>query len=340
LRDVFVLLIRDASGVHPMRRTIVRYGFTLVELLVVITIIGILIALLLPAVQAAREAARRMQCTNNLKQIGLAVHLYHDANNQFPIGYGFEKHVKYATGGTAAGDTKWPWTMRLFPYIEQAAIADVINWAGNWGTLPAWAITTQFTTLQCPSDETVKKVWTRDDVVMTLQPTRISYAGNFGQSNPQIADSARMEQSEHVDGVFAWNWGISISRIQDGSSNTLMTSEIIPGNSNSLRGAWWYAEGPVFMQEYTPNDPTPDLTRTFRCGDDDQVAGAIAPCDDVLGNEAVRVVNTARSMHPGGVVTGMCDGSVGFANDTINLYVWRAMGTPNGLPNGQMESLY
>src|SRR5687767_10640340 len=94
-----------------------RRGFTLVELLVVIAIIGILIALLLPAVQAAREAARRMQCSSNLKQIGLALHKYHDSFKAFPIG---ALTTAAGTGNATAGD--WVWTTTILPHIEQEAI--------------------------------------------------------------------------------------------------------------------------------------------------------------------------------------------------------------------------
>ena len=159
--------------------------------------------------------------------------------------------------------------------------------------------------------------------------SRGSYAGSFGHSDPDVSNSAGMERTGHIDGVFSRNKGMRIAEIQDGSSNTLMISELIPGNSASLRGAWWYAEGPVFMQEYTPNAPSPDLVRAGRCASEDSMPGAIAPCIGALG-EYYMVVHTARSMHPGGVVTAMCDGSVRFTTDDISLYAWQALGTPKG----------
>ncbi|MEN6558995.1 MAG: DUF1559 domain-containing protein [Thermoguttaceae bacterium] len=320
-------------------------AFTLVELLVVITIIGVLIALVLPAVQAAREAARRMQCNNNQKQLGLAVHLYHEAWGQFPMGYGPEgKRKKYNAGGSGSGDTKCAWVQRILPYIDQVPLYEKIFWKmwKDYTEQEMRALATPLPALQCPSDSTVLLMWNGGNAASQAVGglSRISYAGNFGQGDPRDSDgkglSAGQEGSSgsyyHVDGVFARDWGIEMSRIRDGSATTLLGSELIPGGAECVRGTWWFAEGPVFMQVYTPNTPISDLQRSGRCGADDKLEDAIAPCSPVLGTQAVRVVNTARSMHPGGVNVVMCDGSTRFVTDVIDLKIWRAMGTPNGLP--------
>lgn len=106
-------------------------AFTLVELLVVVTIIGLLIALLLPAVQAAREAARRAQCASNLKQLGLALSSYENTHGMFPPGHGYAPASAYGTGSSS--DCVWSWPARLFPYIEQTSLENLVNWGEHPG---------------------------------------------------------------------------------------------------------------------------------------------------------------------------------------------------------------
>ena len=319
-----------------------RRAFTLVELLVVIAIIGILIALLLPAVQAAREAARRMQCTNNAKQIALATHMYHDNFKQFPPGYGYQNHGYGQNGGWGV-EPEWSWMVRLFPYLEQPVAADAFNdgywdfWIGNFtSTTPEKLITVlsaKYSGFQCPSDPSVRTNWNAGGVYVPSWPTvgfsRGSYAGNFGYGDPAITNSAGLERPGHINGVFAYNYGASIEEIPDGTSSTLLMSEVIPGSVMSLRGAWWFDEGPMFMVEYTPNDMTPDLVMGSRCNAEDSAPSATAPCRGSV-SESNMSVHTARSCHPGGVVTGMCDGSASFVTNQVSLSIWRALGTPKG----------
>ena len=183
---------------ESMRLASQRIAFTLVELLVVITIIGILIALLLPAVQAAREAARRMQCTNNVKQLGLALHMYHDQCDQFPPGYGYMTGKK---GSSASSGPEWSWECRLFPFLEQTAVnAAITDWGKYWwqytGTNGAF-LAEQYVALQCPSDTTVKKNFMDAGSDWPKGLSRGSYAGNFGYGDP-----TRREQCGHgTDGA-------------------------------------------------------------------------------------------------------------------------------------------
>jgi prepilin-type N-terminal cleavage/methylation domain-containing protein/prepilin-type processing-associated H-X9-DG protein len=320
-----------------------KLGFTLVELLVVITIIAILIALLLPAVQAAREAARKVQCQSNLKQIALACHNYVSAFDQLPAGHGYAPRAHYGTG--ISHMEEFTWVDRILPHLEQASIQSAVNWNLSPGT----ALTTadqvkiwrqQIPCFLCPSDPSSQT---------TFGPTcggpwafgRINYGGNYGWGLDKNA--ARMEgggpgyQYPHIDGVFAFNSNTRLERIHDGTSNTLLASELVVGHTCTIRGAWPYDEGPVIMEFYSPNDPTPDSTRW--CDPADGVSGAPGPCAWVSGNAGDiglgvgslnKVLQTSRSMHPGGVNAAMCDGSCRFVGDTISLAVWRALGTPNG----------
>ena len=308
------------------------HAFTLVELLVVIAIIGILIAMLLPAVQAAREAARRMSCSNKLRQIGVAAQIYHDTYGQLPYG-----HVGDPNPSTnvSTADKRWSWIPRLFPNLELLPLYERIDFtqtpASTFARLEA-GVFVSYSSIQCPSDATVQIKWNENNVLgVGWTPetgmSRVSYVGNFGQGDPDVSGSAGMEAVGHINGVFARNFGASYDKIGDGTSNTLLASELIPGDAACTRGLWWAEEGSFFLQEYTPNDPTPDLMRSSRCGN----PPANAPCVNGLPfGMYFRNVQIARSAHPGGVNITMCDGSVNFASDNIDLAVWRAMGTPNG----------
>lgn len=329
-------------------------GFTLVELLVVIAIIGVLVALLLPAVQAAREAARRSQCTNNSKQVALGCQNYASAHGSLPMGYGPMPPGGYGT--STPGGAEWSWAARLFGVMEQTAISGAIDWDWNPGVVAgasptiAAVRTAKIPGFFCPSDEGVSVNWNEGNVLNLsgADPAgygRISYAGNFGNcrdTTPPAAPAAPatasyLEASRderlpymRIDGVFSYNRGDKFSQITDGTSNTLLTAEILVGGPGSIRGAIAYDEGPVFMQFYLPNDKTPDTVRYCDERDDQSKnPGSVAPC---LANAPGlnMVLHTARSNHQGGVITSRCDGSANFISDGIDLIVWRALGTPRG----------
>lgn len=324
-----------------------RTAFTLVELLVVITIIGILIALLLPAVQAAREAARRMQCTNNAKQVALAMHLYHVSASQFPPGYGYCEEP-YGPGMCMQ---EWPWAVRLLPYIEQTALADALTasylpagYKSGWsvppgngmppaGLLPVFE--TNIAALQCPSDFTIRMRFNEGHKWTSgfPQDARISYAAclGVGPMEGTIVSPSKLltglNSKERVVGVFGYNYGASIAQISDGTSNTSLVSELMGGNALTIRGVQTYDEGPVFMADHCPNDRTPDLVRW--CDAEDNDPGAVAPC--LNGSSTFNmVIHTSRSAHPGGVVMALCDGSTRFVGETVALQVWQSMATPAG----------
>ena len=297
-------------------------GFTLVELLVVIAIIGLLIALLLPAVQAARESARRSQCTNNLKQLALAFHNYHGRASQFPLGYGILRPGTYGSGSPSG--VEWPWCMRLLTDIEQSALYDQIDWALNPGggypvLRPVLGATVDG--FLCPSDPNGSRRWndTAECVMSAPEWTygRISYAGNWGVGPMEAPVPPR------IRGVLGHNRGARIAQITDGTSNTALMAELIVGLGCTIRGTHSYDEGPVYMHDFTPNDPTPDQARW--CGEEDQLSGSC-----VTISQQNMDVHTARSFHPGGVNLALCDGSVAFLGDSIDLRLWRALGSHDG----------
>ena len=334
-----------------MKRTSQKNAFTLVELLVVITIIGILISLLLPAVQAAREAARRLQCSNNAKQVALAMHLYHEANNQFPPGYGYFPADRPYGGGVSGPE--WAWPTRLFAFMEQPALADAIApyWSymsGDMATPPTAlqpVYTMNISSWQCPSDSTVAHPMNENYKCVSassggMPNARLSYAAclGIGPMEGTIVSTSKLatglSSSERVKGSFGYNYGARIDEIRDGTSNTTMLSELVAGGECTTRGSVTYDEGPIFMADHCPNDPTPDIVRW--CDESDGVDGAVSPClrgGTWTGGSLSAlnmVVQISRSAHPGGVVSALCDGSTRFVNNSINLSTWQYLATPAG----------
>jgi len=172
-----------------------RHGFTLVELLVVIAIIGILVALLLPAVQSAREAARRMQCSNNVKQIGLAFQLYHDSYKMFP--YGGKNHVNCCNSSIR---NFWNWTYYILPYMEQQNLVDQAS--------DAVVYATPVSTFYCP---------TRRSASVYKNTNRLDYAGNSGSSLTATSLDGMLEESNRKQ--------IGMQSVTDGTSNTILVGE-------------------------------------------------------------------------------------------------------------------
>ncbi len=308
-----------------------RRGFTLVELLVVIAIIGVMVGLLLPAVQAAREAARRMQCSNNVKQLSLAMHNYHDAFKSFPYG-----HKQEVAGQTKRRDT---WYHRILPFIEQQSYYEAYDRAedtfGQFAAeyihrLPAEIAGIAVDGLMCPSDP--------------AGPARGGGGSNNGfQGNYAVCAGGGTPVTAIIDptavlnlnmiledagGMFGRQRARKFRDCVDGTSNTLAVSEgIIRGSTGGswggLGGYWGGAPHGAFgfSAGETPNTTIPD--RVYSCK---SVTFMRAPCENGFADGLPGRWNFARSYHPGGVQVGLCDGSVRFVSDSVDRNTWRNLG--------------
>lgn len=275
-----------------------RRGFTLIELLVVIAIIAILIGLLVPAVQVVRESAARTQCRSNLKQVGLALHGYHDVHKRFPPGY-----VSGVTTTGAETGPGWGWAAHVLDHIEQGNLRRQIRFDLDIGhALNAAPRVAGVPVLLCPSDDTVGTFPTEGRVIVI---GHANYVGIFGDN--EIEDNPGAG-----NGLFFRNSRVRIGDIRDGTSNTLMVGE----RSSNLAKASWVGsvpgadEAPALIlgaADHTPNDPS-------------------AHREDFW------------SRHSQGVNFLFADGSVHNINNTVNPAVWRALATrAGGEPVGALE---
>jgi prepilin-type N-terminal cleavage/methylation domain-containing protein/prepilin-type processing-associated H-X9-DG protein len=299
-------------------------GFTLVELLVVIAIIGILIALLLPAVQAAREAARRSQCTNNLKQIGIAMHMHHDRDKQLPYGSYYRQDNAYPDEST--------WVFCILPFMEQNALYQSADHSHyffgcadpQWGGYNRNVTRQVLTGFICPSNTGF------DNPVWNESYAKGTYAGNTGLGVMTEYNTEDLPLRRN-GGVFYLNSKTGFNDFTDGTSNTAMVSEIRAVKSadgiTDERGILHYPEGPLYQHDFTPNSTSPDELRTGNCVND-----PLAPCIGAFSSFRPKAWRMgARSCHPGGVNILAGDGSVHFVSDTIALNLWRALATPKAI---------
>jgi len=328
-----------------------RRGFTLIELLVVIAIIGVLIGLLLPAVQAAREAARRAQCVNNLKQIGVALHNYHDVNLTFPpakIYTGSCVKPNAAVNGLPAG-----WVLNttaftlILPFMEQTPLYNAYNFS-QASTRSAWlngntivagspaANTTVVGTIIgsfiCPSASTpterVNNLPNNQDAYSLQNAARSNYMLNAAYMTEY--DCAASGQQDSLRGAFAFDISTSIAQFTDGTSNTFMASESLHKISAS-QGTFWGA-GTHAAQTYWVGTPTYPYAHWW-------LPNGYPPYDGgnccILNTAKIPYAWTATSKHPNGLNVLAGDGTVKFVRNQISVYVWWAM---NSLAGGEVVS--
>jgi len=332
------------------RRVQKQNGFTLVELLVVIAIIGILVGLLLPAVQSAREAARRMQCSNNLKQLGLALHNYHDTFRAFPINYSMSANGFGGSNGNSGANNsrQCSWLGMILPQIEQTALYNSIDWnvglknASGAPTANVLIAQRAMPPFMCPSDGSGNQGRYGNREWLGRWPVAIF--GEFGGTNYKGCSGSD------------WNWGLfanplggtpngldggngmfvrdeniraanpkdtrRMGSVTDGLSNTYAIGEALPELSSHT---FWYGMNASLANSVTPlntylkvyNATNP---RSNYFGD----ANTFAPYWDWINNYSY------ASRHTGGGQFTMGDGSVRFVSEGIDLFVYRSTGSING----------
>jgi prepilin-type N-terminal cleavage/methylation domain-containing protein/prepilin-type processing-associated H-X9-DG protein len=326
-----------------------RPAFTLIELLVVIAIIAVLIGLLLPAVQAAREAARRGQCINNLKQIGLSIHNYESTFKVYPFGKG----NSYAG---AAAYARWSAPSQLLMFIEQGNLYNSINFnlapetpgmAGAVAFMPAYQNTnrdnatasrSQVATFLCPSDAPPQSTW----------PGGNNYLGNQQTWACDLSENqaSALSPADQPHGIFYYQSSVSVGKVSDGLSNTVFYSEKIRGNgtpnvktdmlvmgvASSLDQTFQMCQAlPATAPPLTSREGMSWVMGEMCCTTYNHVAPPnYRTCASIgftgtMANMAMQV--PPSSQHPGGVNTLMGDGSVRFVKNTVDLVTWRAIGT-------------
>jgi len=287
-------------------------GFTLIELLVVIAIIGVLIALLLPAVQAAREAARRSQCLNNLKQLALAAQNYHGSNDCFPMGLLNQRSAVDFSLWTSYGPM-----LPLTQYFEQGSLFNAMNFNCNvydWQNTTINAI--GMSVLWCPSDPGVSDPQLQNYVLTSGNPAmNMRYSSYAGCAGTWFSYQFGVAGTGNQNGVFYDQSVTKIADITDGTSNTLMFAEhtrAIESTGDKTGWHWWTSGnyGDTIFNTYWPINPQKKVP--YACN------------DSTTGSNTI---GAASSMHPGGANAAFCDGSVRFVKETIDS--WRNINDGN-----------
>jgi prepilin-type N-terminal cleavage/methylation domain-containing protein len=339
-----------------------RSGFTLVELLVVIAIIGILVALLLPAIQAAREAARRSQCINNLSQLAKAALNYESAKKAFPFGRraGFELDKN----GNKVAIQQWGHLAFILPYVEDTSLHSLINF--NFAPEAPenlMARQAKLTLFLCPSDTSDDRLQTPRCVQADNRWSgvgRTNYHGNGGSDTGQsiLVGDLTVERN---NGVFVTNLAVKFKHIADGSSHTALYCEAIRGDGDDTRpevpGDWFRLPGQnadvnkvyqdcsaiTNFSAYINGNQFSCRGRNWGHGDytttryNHVMPPNMQSCSQTSSGQVAAIpvnedggATTASSRHNGGVNLACADGSTHFISSSVDLLVWRALGSRNG----------
>jgi len=328
-------------------------GFTLVELLVVIAIIGVLVALLLPAIQAAREAARRSQCTNNMRQLGIGLQNYYSSKQEFPTGVVVKGTDVFASAFVA-----------LLPYLEQSNLQGLYDFDKEWSDQAPAVAATPIPVLDCPSSPEANP---KTDPVLNFLSNvtygTTDYALSYGSSDaicliPAIAGGGPGRMPSQLRGMFGYSWGVTIQKITDGTSNTFAMGEaasspnwpvcrkanctnIVNNSVGEIPTAWssWLIPHPnftgipglivtgIFGSTVEPLNKYP-VTETFL--ELSQLFHPLCPASYNTSPKGKSAMSNFRSDHPAGCNFLYGDGSVHFLTEGIDFQTYRALSTVQG----------
>jgi prepilin-type N-terminal cleavage/methylation domain-containing protein/prepilin-type processing-associated H-X9-DG protein len=316
-----------------------RQGFTLIELLVVIAIIAVLIGLLVPAVQKVRDSAARSQCQNNLKQIGLALHGYHDAKKHFPNN----------ARPSATSTVRVRWFTKVLPYLEQGNIYKNYDEASNWDSANNKALTSIPVPIGvCPSSPNPDRLDTNPDAGWASAPDIVAisdYGSFYGVHNTFVVNNPSLTLSTNLEGILTKQGTVAIADVTDGTSNTIFVAESggrpflyrngVKVNSNykaqGVNGGGWARPASDLWLIGTSKDGTAvggPVTVNANNGFDHGGAYPLTIGTPALGTEPSGAI---YSFHSGGANILLADGSVRFLDDqiaasTISSLVTRAGG--------------
>ena len=329
-----------------------RRGFTLIELLVVIAVIGVLVALLLPAVQAAREAARRIQCTNNCKQLGLALHNYHDVHDMITPGRIWQQGLLGCSRDLYFSNCQnTPWFTLMLPQFERPDLFNAFNYdIGSIGLLTplpvgffanATVTGTKIGLFQCPTDRDNPYHVSQDlfgGALSGPQLTRGNYGVNWGNTQWGQEDIVvNGKVARFLQSPFGQQCNIRFATVTDGLSNTVFMAELRQGILNDFRGLIWtsYPGGSSYITRFAPNGfqdyygsgISADVVTSAFYGVDEPGQGL--PIVVIPGPAGI-AFSGARSLHPGGMNALYGDGSVRFVKNTIDPSIWIGINSING----------